>query len=369
MNSNSNNSVSRVVWLTAGVASLSLVVAGCSPGIAGSDETKAPVDKVSYSAGTPLTAAAAGACVANGKADDEQSIAYLPPTTAFTYYLAIGEGIEARAAGAGADYFILAPAQDDVSEQLGMLQDAATRGVDAIIMNTHDQSAAAPVVKAIADKGIAIILVNSDIPDFPTPVQAVVGYKQREGVQKTGEFAVEAAAGADVKFGVIEGGPGYFSDERVGGWMQGVESASNFTKVASVNGEWSVDGGNKAALDLVQANPDINVLFAANDYMAQGAVQALKALNRTDIVVYGSDGDTNSGLEEVAAGTIKATLNTSPFEMGQIAMQVALDCLSGAFAGGEFVESPGTVVDETNVNAILCKPEQLYPAPNKEYSC
>jgi ribose transport system substrate-binding protein len=366
MNNSSKNNVSGVLGVMAGIATLSLLLSGC---VAGTDETKIVVDEVAYTAETPLTASAAGACVANGKADDAQSIAYVPPTTSFNYYLAIGKGIESRAAGAGAEYFMLAPAKDDVSVQIGMLQDAATRGVDAIIMNTHDQAAAAPVVKAAADKGIAIILVNSDIPDFPTPVQAVVGYKQRSGDQKVGEYAVKAAAGADVMYGVIEGAPSYFSDERVGGWEQGVESASNFTKVASINGEWGIDGGNRAALDLVQAHPEINVIFAANDYMAQGAVQALKALSRDDIVVYGSDGDTNSGLEEVAAGTIKATLNTSPFAMGQIAMQVALDCLSGAFAGGAFVESPGTVVDETGVLAILCKPELLYPAPNKEYNC
>jgi ribose transport system substrate-binding protein len=365
-----SKSLSRIVGLLAGTASLSLVLAGCSAAGGGSETTKAPVvSKVSYTAGIPLSATGAGACVANGKSDAKQSIAYVPPTTAFNYYLAIGKGIEARAAGAGAKYFMLAPAKDDVSVQLGMLQDAATRGVDAIIMNTHDQSAAAPVVKAAAAKGIAIILVNSDIPDFPTPVQAVVGYKQRVGDQKVGDYAVKAAGSTAVKYGVIEGAPGYFSDERVGGWEQGVRSASNFTKVASVNGEWSVDGGNKAALDLVQAHPEITTIFAANDYMAQGAAQALKALSRTDIVVYGSDGDTNSGLEEVAAGAIKATLNTSPYEMGQIAMQVALDCLSGAFAGGEFVESPGIVVDKTQVNSILCKPDQLYPAPNKAYAC
>ena len=119
----------------------------------------------------------------------------------------------------------------------------------------------------------------------------------------------------------------------------------------------------------MQAHPEINLIFASNDYMAQGAAQALRTLGRDDVVIYGSDGDTNSGLEEVAAGNLQATLNTSPYLMGQIAMQVALDCLSGDFEGGQFIESPGTVVDGDGVNEILCEPEKLYPAPNKEYGC
>jgi ribose transport system substrate-binding protein len=345
-----------------------ILVTAC--GGAAEDGPKAAVtEEVSYDAGTPLESAAAGACEANGKEDGEQTIAFVPPSSAFNYYLAIGKGVEARAEGVGAEYFMLAPPKDDVSVQLGMIQDAATRGADAIIMNTHDESAAAPVVKAAVEQGIAVVLVNSDIADFPTPVQAVVGYKQRPGDKKVGEYAVEQAAGAEVKYGVIEGAPSYFSDERVGGWREGVAGADNFAEVASVNGQWSVDGGNAAALDLLQAHPEINVVFAANDYMAQGAVQALKALGRDDVTVYGSDGDTNSGLEEVAAGTIKATLDTAPYQMGQIAVQVALDCLGGRIEGGQFIESPANVVDESQVLDILCKPESLYPAPNKQYSC
>ncbi len=331
--------------------------------------SSAPVADVEYAAGVALPANAAAACTANGKADDKQSVAYLPPSSSFNYYLAIGKGIEARATGAGADYFMLAPTEDNVSQQIGMIQDATTRGVDAIIMNTHDQDAAAPVIKAAEDKGIAVILVNSDIPDFPTPVNAVVGYKQRDGDHKVGEYAVKLADGAAVSYGIIDGAPGYFTDERSGGFIEGVEGAANFTQVARVNGEWSIDGGNAAALDLMQAHPEITVIFAANDYMAQGAAQALRTLDRDDVTIYGSDGDTNSGLEEVAAGNLQATLNTSPYEMGQIAMQVTLDCLRGDFPGGQFVESPGTVVDADGVNAILCEPEKLYPAPNKTYTC
>lgn len=354
-----------------------ITLAACSGGSSTADPTpdgadtgtEVSADRVEYAAGVALPASAAASCQPNGKAAADQSVAYLPPSSSFNYYLAIGKGIEATAQGVGAEYFMLAPTEDNVSQQIGMIQDATTRGVDAIIMNTHDQDAAAPVVKAATEKGIAVILVNSDIPDFPSPVHAVVGYKQREGDRLVGEYAVALADGAEVSYGIIDGAPSYFADERAGGFIEGVEGADNFTQIARVNGEWSIDGGNAAALDLMQAHPEISLIFASNDYMAQGAAQALRTLGRDDVVIYGSDGDTNSGLEEVAAGNLQATLNTSPYMMGQIAMQVALDCLSGDYEGGQFIESPGTVVDGDGVDEILCEPEKLYPAPNKEYSC
>lgn len=332
-------------------------------------EESAAVEAISYPAGSPLTEAAAAQCMDMGMAADELEIAYLPPATEFNYYLAIGAGIEALAEANGIEYSLVAPATDNPAEQIGMIQDVTTRGVDMIIMSTHDPGAAAPVVAAAVEQGIQVHLVNSDIPDFPTAVHSVVGYKQREGDAKVGAYAVELAAGAEVFYGILEGAPGYHNDERSGGWREGVAGADNFIEVASVNGGWNVDGGNAAAMDMLQANPEITVIFAANDYMAQGAVQAAKALGRDDIVIYGNDGDVNSGLEEIAAGTIQATLDTSPYAMGQIALQVAIDCATGAFAGGEFIESPGTVVDADSVLPILCEPEKLFPAPNQEYSC
>lgn len=324
---------------------------------------------VKYTAGQQLGNDSGAICKNTGKAVKDLQVAYIPPSSVYNYYLAIGAGVKKLVEGAGAKYYMIAPPKDDVSIQLGMIQDAVTRGANAIVMNTHDQQAATPVIKAASDAGVSIVIINSDIPNFPTPVQAVVGYKQRAGDKKVGQYAVKAAAGKPVKFGVIEGAPSYFTDERVGGWLAGVKGAKNFKKVASVNGEWSIDGGNKAGMDLLQANPDINVIFAANDYMAQGAAQAAKALGLKNIAIYGSDGDSNSGLEQIASGALKATLNTSPFSMGQIAGQVTLDCLTGKYSGGKFVETPGVVVDKKSVFGILCKPAQLVPAPNKKYSC
>ena len=61
---------------------------------------------------------------------------------------------------------------------------------------------------------------------------------------------------------------------------------------------------------------------------------------------------TRRGLEQIAAGDVTATVNTTPFVMGQIALQVTLDALNGKFAGG-FVETPTTIVDKDNVLPVL----------------
>jgi ribose transport system substrate-binding protein len=98
--------------------------------------------------------------------------------------------------------------------------------------------------------------------------------------------------------------------------------------------------------------------------MIMGAALAAKALGRK-LTLLGNDGDT-SALEQISDGTVTATVNTTPFVMGQIAFHVTMDALNGKFAGG-FVETPTTIVDKDNVTPFLKAADKLYPKPSKSY--
>ena len=180
---------------------------------------------------------------------DKVVIAYMPPATEFNYYMAIGEGIKAAAkATPGVETFMLAPqSAADINGQMGMIQDTIQKGVSAIILSTHDEAAAAPLVQKAVDKGIAVVIVNSDIADFPTPVDAVVGYSQRAGTKKLGEYFLGKLNGAGAKIGIIEGQPGYHSTERVGGFVDAVKSKPGIEIKASVPGGWNVEGAHFTA--------------------------------------------------------------------------------------------------------------------------
>ena len=52
--------------------------------------------------------------------------------------------------------------------------------------------------------------------------------------------------------------------------------------MVSIDGKWNVEGGNTAGMDIMQAHPDLDLVFAANDYMIIGASYAAKALGRSD---------------------------------------------------------------------------------------
>ncbi len=309
-----------------------------------------PAFAIDYPAPQPLKD---GAQADNSKIakSDKIVIAYMPPATEFNYYIAIGEGIKSAAAAANVETFMLAPQSGaDINGQMGMIQDVMTKNVSAIILSTHDEAAAAPLVKQAIEKGIAVVIVNSDIANFPTPVTGVVGYSQRKGTAKLGEYFLGKNAGKGAKIGIIEGLPGYHSTERVGGFLDAVKDKPGMEVKASIAGGWNVEGGNTAAMDLLQANPDVDTLFAANDYMIMGAALAAKALGRT-VTLLGNDGD-SAALEQIRDGSITATVNTTPTVMGEIAFQVTMDAINGKFAGG-FVETPTTIVDKDNVKDFI----------------
>jgi ribose transport system substrate-binding protein len=309
-----------------------------------------PAFAIDYPAPQPLKD---GAQADNAKIakSDKIVIAYMPPATEFNYYIAIGEGIKSAAAAAGVETFMLAPQSgSDINGQMGMIQDVMTKNVSAIILSTHDEAAAAPLVKQAIDKGIAVVIVNSDIANFPTPITGVVGYSQRKGTAKLGEYFLAKNGGKGAKIGIIEGLPGYHSTERVGGFVDTVKDKPGMEIKASIAGGWNVEGGNTAAMDLLQANPDVDTLFAANDYMIMGAALAAKALGRT-VTLLGNDGD-SAALEQIRDGIITATVNTTPTVMGEIAFQVTMDAINGKFAGG-FVETPTTIVDKDNVKDFI----------------
>jgi ribose transport system substrate-binding protein len=281
------------------------------------------------------------------------------------FYQPIGAGVNSVAAAAGAEVVTLAPTDGaDTYGQAGMIQDAVSQGVDAIIITTHDENAAAPVLQQAVDAGIIVVLVNSDIPSFPTPIHAVVGYSQRSEMANLGEWlSGRAANGEPIQVGYLEGLPGYHNTERMEGFIAGLDPAK-VEVVQTLSGGWTVEGGNTAAMDMLQAHPEIDAIIAANDDMAIGAIEAARALSQ-DLLITGVDGQTPA-LEAVAAGGLAATLDASPFLLGQIATQVALDIAAGTFPGG-FVATPAAIRDDSNVLEVLRQPETLAPPPSKSY--
>lgn len=301
----------------------------------------------------PLNTQASFAAVP--KKSGELTIAYLPPATEFNFYLDVWKGISAAAAETKNNAFQLAPQTDNPPEQMKMLKKVIKQGVDAIILSTHDEKSAAPLIAQAVQKGIIVIIVNSDTLNYSTPVHAVVGYSQRNGTFNLGQYALSLTQGKAMKVGILEGEPGYHSTERVGGFEKAIQdSALNI--VARSNGHWNTEGGYAAAVEMFRANPDIGMVFAANDFEIIGAESALKTLGNDQVLLFGNDG-VSEVMSHIANGAITATVYTNPVLMGKVALHATIESIAGNFKGG-FVETPTVVMTKANVTDYMTKSEQ-----------
>ena len=106
-------------------------------------------------------------------------------------------------------------------------------------------------------------------------------------------------------------------------------AGSNFKVIAKEVANWQRDQGLTVTENLITAfGSDLNVILANNDEMALGAVQAIQAAGRTDIVVLGVDA-TPDARTAVADGTLAATVLQDPVGLGFGAIEMALKALAG----------------------------------------
>ena len=132
------------------------------------------------------------------------------------------------------------------------------------------------------------------------------------------------STGGKARIAVLEGIPGHETgDSRLRGFRDALQKHPGMTIVASQPANWERDQGFTVFQNMLQAHPDIDALFAANDLMALGAVEAIAAAGRSGrIRVVGFDAldDARSAIE---GGRMEASMAQSPRDMGRLAVEGA----------------------------------------------
>ena len=124
------------------------------------------------------------------------------------------------------------------------------------------------VERAVKLSGVAVVIVDSDIADFPRPctLSSAIRSANTQGRRIRARWS---ATSAGLPFDGARG--------RIPRRDQGVEVRGRL----GLDGKWNVEGGNAAAMDMLQAHPGIKMIFAANDYEIVGAAQAAKRSTAT----------------------------------------------------------------------------------------
>lgn len=235
-------------------------------------------------------------------------------------------------------------AGDDAAAQANQLNNVATTGADAVIVNPVDSDAVVSAVTALNNANIPVVAVDrssngGDIASFVASDNVAGGEQAAK--------ALAEAIGGEGDIIVLQGVAGTSaSRERGEGFRKGLEEFPNINVVAEQTAGFDRTQGLNVATNLLQANPNVKAIFAENDEMALGAIEALGARAGSEVIVVGFDGTTD-GLAAVEDGRMAATIAQQPDELGARAVEEAAKILNGDNVD---VEVPVDVVTVTKEN-------------------
>mgnify|MGYP001497377044 CR=1 FL=1 len=242
------------------------------------------------------------------------------------FFVTLVEGAQAAADAAGAELIVL-DAQDDSATEAANIEDLIAQGVDAILVNPTDSDAIVPSILAANDAGIPIFTVDRSAAGGE--VVSHVASDNVAGGMLAAQFLCDALGGAG-KVVELEGIPGTSAARDRGAGFNAYmsESCAGVEVVARQTANFNRAEGLTVFENILQAQDTINGVFAHNDEMILGAIEAATAAGREGITFVGFDA-VDDAVAAVNNGTLAATVAQQPALIGQLGVEAAITYLSG----------------------------------------
>jgi ribose transport system substrate-binding protein len=241
------------------------------------------------------------------------------------FFVEVRDGAEAAAKAANIQLDVV-DAQNDSATQANQLATAQTGGAKAVIINPVDSDAAAASVGALVKANIPVVAVDRTVNDAKL-ASLVASDNVAGGKLAAAELA--AVLGNKGSIIVLQGVAGTSaSRDRGAGFTEGMKAFPNIKIVARQTANFDRTAALDVTTNLLQAHPGVTGVFAENDEMALGAIQALGAKAGKGVKVVGFDGTTD-GLAAIKAGTMVATIAQQPAKLGQTAVEQVAKILKG----------------------------------------
>jgi ribose transport system substrate-binding protein len=116
--------------------------------------------------------------------------------------------------------------------------------------------------------------------------------------------------------------------------------------------EWMADRAMQMTLDLLTTNPDLGLVWCANDGLAMGVIEGIRTAGKTGACLVLSMDGTSVGLQAVKDGELVGTYFNDPFNMAAIAVECAVRKAAGQDLP-RIIETPVTLIDSSNVNQYI----------------
>lgn len=255
--------------------------------------------------------------------EEAQKIGLVISTLNNPFFVSLKDGAEAKAKELGYELVVL-DSQNDPAKEMSNVEDLITKNVALILINPTDSDAVGNAVKAANDKKIPVITLDRGANSGE--VVAHIASDNVAGGKMAGEYIIEQLGGKG-KVVELEGIAGTSAARDRGQGFNDAIKTSSIEVVAKQTADFDRTKGLSVMENILQAQPEINAVFAHNDEMALGALQAIKASGKT-IMVVGFDA-TDDAVKAVKAGEMAATVAQQPAMIGSLGVENASKVLKG----------------------------------------
>lgn len=326
---------------------------------------------------TLLSTSAVALTVTAGAAFADTNACLITKTDTNPFFVKMKEGATAAAAEAGINLSTFAGKYDgDVETQVAAVETCIASGAKGILITPTDSRALVPVISQARDAGALVIAL--DTPFEPTDAaDATFATDNFKAGVLIGEWAKatmgEAAADAKIALLDLNASEVSVDYQRNNGFLQGFgidikdptdigdEDDPRIVGNDVTNG--SSDGGRTAMENLLQVDPDINLVYTINEPAAAGAYEALKSFGKEEGVLIVSVDGGCPGVKDIGAGVIGATSMQFPLLMASKGIEAIKTFVE---TGEKPQNSEGLDFFNTGVELITDSPVDGVPSLSSE---
>jgi len=235
------------------------------------------------------------------------------------FFKVIGDNISAEGARRGYDAVVVS-GDKDVAKQGNQIKDFIVKKVSAIVLSPCDSKSILPVIREANAAGIPVFTVDIPCNEPGVKIVTQIATDNEGGGREAGRAMIEALGEAGGKVAVLHFKQAESCQLRVKGFLEVIRAhnasgQARIDVVTELESGGAKDLGYKAAVDALQAHPDLRGIFAINDPAALGARAALEKAGKTQILIIGFDGQPE-GKQAIKDGKIHADPIQFPDRMG-----------------------------------------------------
>ncbi len=253
-------------------------------------------------------------------------------------------------------------AQQKQENQIKAIRSYIQQGVDVIAFSPVIESGWDAVLKEAKDAEIPVVLTDRAVDSEDDSLYvSFLGSDFIEEGKKAGEWLVEEYSGTTEPVNIIqlEGTTGAAPAlDRAEGFADVIAADEKFEVVASQTGDFTRAGGKQVTEALLKSNPDVDVIYAHNDDMGLGAIEAIEAAGMvpgTDIKIVTVDA-VKDGMQALADGKINFIVECSPL-LGDQLVEIVEKVVAGEDVEKRIITEETTFTQEQAVEAL---PDRQY---------